>query len=45
VPLPVKEASLALKPKGFTMEEAASISLVALTAWQVPVEKANLQKG
>jgi NADPH:quinone reductase-like Zn-dependent oxidoreductase len=27
------------------MEEAASISLVALTAWQVLVEKANLQKG
>jgi D-arabinose 1-dehydrogenase-like Zn-dependent alcohol dehydrogenase len=45
VPLPVKEASLALKPKGLTMEEAASIPLVALTAWQAPVEKANLQKG
>jgi len=43
--VPVKEATLALKPKGLTMEEAASIPLVALTAWQVLVEKANLQKG
>jgi NADPH:quinone reductase-like Zn-dependent oxidoreductase len=32
--VPVKEGSLALKPKGLTMEEAASIPLVALTAWQ-----------
>src|SRR5215218_1537015 len=31
--VPVKEASLALKPNGLTMEEAASIPLVALTAW------------
>jgi NADPH:quinone reductase-like Zn-dependent oxidoreductase len=43
--VPVKEASLALKPKELTMEEAASIPLVALTAWQALVEKANLQKG
>ncbi|WP_394787134.1 NADP-dependent oxidoreductase [Rhodoferax sp.] len=43
--VPVKEASLALKPKGLTMEEAASIPLVALTAWQALVEKAKLQKG
>ena len=43
--VPVKEASLALKPKGLTMEEAASIPLVALTAWQALVEKANLKKG
>lgn len=43
--VPVKEASLALKPKGLTMEEAASIPLVALTAWQALVEKADLQKG
>lgn len=41
----VKEASLALKPKGLTMEEAASIPLVALTAWQALVEKAKLKKG
>ena len=43
--VPVKEASLALKPKGLTMEEAASIPLVALTAWQALVAKANLMKG
>jgi NADPH:quinone reductase-like Zn-dependent oxidoreductase len=43
--VPVKEASLAIKPKGLTMEEAASIPLVALTAWQVLVEKAELKKG
>ena len=43
--VPVKEASLALKPKGLTMEEAASIPLVALTAWQALVEKAGLKKG
>jgi NADPH:quinone reductase-like Zn-dependent oxidoreductase len=42
---PVKEASLALKPKGLTMEEAASIPLVGLTAWQALVEKAKLKKG
>ena len=43
--VPVKEASLALKPKGLTMVEAASIPLVALTAWQALVEKAKLKKG
>lgn len=41
----VKEASLAPKPQGLSWEEAASIPLVALTAWQVLVEKAQLQKG
>lgn len=41
----VKEASLALKPKNLSMEEAASIPLVALTAWQALVEKAQLKKG
>jgi alcohol dehydrogenase len=41
----VKEASLALKPKGLTMEEAASMPLVGLTAWQALVEKAGLTKG
>lgn len=39
------EADVAMKPKNLTMEEAASIPLVALTAWQVLVERANLQKG
>jgi NADPH:quinone reductase-like Zn-dependent oxidoreductase len=43
--VPVKEASLALKPKGLTMEEAASIPLVGLTAWQALVAKADLKKG
>ena len=43
--VPVKEASLALKPSGLTMEEAASVPLVALTAWQALVEKARLKKG
>ena len=43
--VPVNEASLALKPKGLTMEEAASIPLVGLTAWQALVERAGLEKG
>lgn len=43
--VPVKEASLALKPKNITMEETASLPLVALTAWQALVEKAKLRKG
>lgn len=43
--VPVKEASLVLKPQGLTMEEAASIPLVGLTAWQALVEQAELQKG
>jgi alcohol dehydrogenase len=43
--VPVKEASLALKPKNITMEEAASLPLVALTAWQTLVEKAQIKKG
>ena len=41
----VKETSLALKPKNLTMEEAASIPLVGLTAWQALVEKADLKQG
>ncbi|WP_439499769.1 NADP-dependent oxidoreductase [Bosea sp. (in: a-proteobacteria)] len=41
----MNEADLALKPKNLTMEEAASIPLVALTAWQVLVERAKLAKG
>lgn len=41
----VKEASLALKPKGISMVEAASLPLVGLTAWQALVEKAKLKKG
>lgn len=41
----MNEADVAIKPKEITMEEAASLPLVALTAWQVLVEKANLKKG
>ena len=41
----VKASSLARKPCGLTMEEAASIPLVGLTAWQALVEKAQLKKG
>ncbi len=43
--VPVREASLAPKPENLTMEEAASIPLVGLTAWQALVEKAELKKG
>ena len=43
--VPIKEASLARKPQGLTMEEAASIPLVGLTAWQALVEVAKLKKG
>jgi NADPH:quinone reductase-like Zn-dependent oxidoreductase len=39
------ENDVALKPNNLTMEEAASIPLVALTAWQALVEKAKLTKG
>lgn len=41
----VNEDDLALKPKALTMEEAASIPLVALTAWQALVERAKLKAG
>lgn len=41
----VKQDSVALKPKNLTMEEAASVPLVGLTAWQALVEVARLQKG
>lgn len=40
----INEADAALKPKNLSMEEAASIPLVALTAWQVLVEKAKIKK-
>ena len=43
--VPVKEASLAMKPAGLTMEEAASVPLVGLTAWQALVDKARLTEG
>ena len=41
----VREDSVAIKPRNLTMEEAASIPLVGLTAWQALVEKAELKQG
>ncbi|HTD13308.1 MAG TPA: NADP-dependent oxidoreductase [Steroidobacteraceae bacterium] len=41
----IREASVAIKPKRLTMEEAASIPLVGLTAWQALVERAQLKAG
>src|SRR5216117_1013671 len=41
----MNEADVALKPKNLTMEEAASIPLVGLTAWQVLIERAKLKQG
>ena len=41
----VNENDVALKPKNISMEQAASIPLVALTVWQAFVEKAKLKKG
>src|SRR6202162_5365861 len=41
----VREDDLALKPEQLTMEEAASIPLVGLTAWQALIERGNLKKG
>lgn len=41
----VNETDVALKPGNLTMQEAASIPLAGLTAWQVLVERAQLQKG
>ncbi|WP_294122527.1 NADP-dependent oxidoreductase [Sphingomonas sp.] len=39
----INEGDVALKPKNLSMEEAASIPLVGLTAWQVLVERARLK--
>ena len=41
----MNEDDVAIKPKKLTMEEAASIPLVGLTAWQALIESAHLQKG
>ncbi|MGR4865327.1 NADP-dependent oxidoreductase [Caulobacter sp. LARHSG274] len=41
----INEADAAHKPRNISMEEAASIPLVGLTAWQALVERAKLQKG
>ncbi|WP_328994499.1 NADP-dependent oxidoreductase [Kribbella sp. NBC_01245] len=41
----VAETDLALKPVSITVEEAASLPLVALTAWQALVERGKVQPG
>ncbi len=41
----IAEADLALKPTSLSMAEAASLPLVALTAWQVLVERAGVKRG
>ena len=41
----VAEADLALKPASISIQEAGSLPLVALTAWQVLVERGNVQPG
>lgn len=40
----IDESDVALKPKNLSMEEASSIPLVGLTAWQALIEKGNLKK-
>lgn len=39
----IRESALALKPANLSMEEAAAMPLVGLTAWQVLVETAKLK--
>lgn len=41
----IDEADVAPKPENLSMEEAASIPLVGLTAWQALIERAGLKKG
>jgi NADPH:quinone reductase-like Zn-dependent oxidoreductase len=41
----VHEDDLAPKPTRLTMEEAAAVPLVSLTAWQALIDIAHLQKG
>ncbi len=41
----IDENDVALKPKNISMEQAASIPLVALTVWQAFVERAKLKRG
>ena len=41
----IDQADVALKPGTIGMEEAASMPLVALTAWQALVERAGLEQG
>ena len=41
----INEADVALKPKSLSMEEAASIPMVGLTAWQALVEVGKVKPG
>jgi NADPH:quinone reductase-like Zn-dependent oxidoreductase len=41
----INEDDLAPQPKQLTMEEAAAVPLVGLTAWQALIEVANVQEG
>src|SRR5437762_12961200 len=41
----MNEDAVAVKPKALTMEEAASIPLVGLTAWQALIQRASLKQG
>jgi NADPH:quinone reductase-like Zn-dependent oxidoreductase len=41
----INEADVSLKPENLNMEEAASIPLVGLTAWQALVEVGKVQPG
>lgn len=41
----INEKDAALKPHNISMEEAAAFPLVALTAWQVLVERAKIAQG
>lgn len=41
----MNENDVALKPKSLSMQDAAALPLVALTAWQALVEKAHLMQG
>ncbi|MFI7133692.1 NADP-dependent oxidoreductase [Nonomuraea sp. NPDC050153] len=41
----VHQDDVAIKPATLTMQEAASLPLVALTAWQALVERAHLRPG
>lgn len=41
----IDEADVALKPSSLSLQEAAAVPLVALAAWQILVERANVQPG
>ena len=41
----MNEDAVAMKPGALTMEEAAAIPLVGLTAWQALIERANVKTG